>query len=567
MRRHVVVAATFVFVGWLAVLPAVGAAAPADEIRLTTTVDRAPDYPGEIAVTVSFRLPDRVTELTPQLPDGVTVTETDGFIRSDGGEYTWDGRTEAPSITFRTDAVERTDDEGPLAEDGQYLFADTDEWALVRIPSIGVGWTQTGRDELGVDRETAVDGVGVAGDRMAYLGDYSVVRRTAHGQTFHLVIPAAADLAESPEAILDSLSHAADSLRVGDRDREVLVIAAPTDGVEWGVRGLQTGDAELWVQDSERLDTPTNVWVHEYVHTRQAFANRTTTDTRWLTEATATYYAALLTLDDDRIAFDEFRRALELGTRTPQSTATLSRPDSWQADANYGKGSLVVGDLDRRIRLSTESEASFGTVFRSLNRHHGELGPEEFEAAVAVAATPSVGAAAADYTRTDATPAVWSAADHAEAFGQPPARFEFRLADDPTVVDSRNRTEPLNRTAPTLTAGETLAVGIVVENVGGTVGDYDLPFGVGNETSTERGRLAPGETASHRFSHTFDEPGRYTVVAGDDRLDVRVDSATPKSEDGLPSDVPISVDTPGFGVLPAVSVLFLLPLAVSRLGS
>ncbi|MFO7832991.1 MAG: hypothetical protein R6V31_02770, partial [Halohasta sp.] len=524
---------------------------------------------GEITATVSFRLPDRLTELTPQLPDGVTVTETNGFTQSDGDDYAWDGRTEKPSITFRVGADQLTDDEGPLAEDGQYLFTATDEWALVRIPSIGVGWTQTGSDELVIDRETAVDGPGVAGDRMAYLGEYSVVRRTAHGQTFHLVIPEAADLAEPPEAILDSLSHASDALRVGDRDREVLVIAAPTDGVDWGVRGLQTGEAELWVQDSERLDTPTNVWVHEYVHTRQAFANRTTPETRWLTEASATYYAALLTLEDDRIAFDEFRRALELGAADPQSASTLSQPDSWQADANYGKGSLVVGDLDRRIRLSTDGEASFGTVFGSLNRNREELTAEKFEAAVVAASTESVGAAATDYTRTDDTPAVWSSTDHAEAFDQSPARFEFRLADESVTVDGPDRTEPLNRTAPRIVAGETLAVEVGVENVGGTVGDYELPFGVGNETSTERGRLAPGETASHRFTHTFDEPGRYTVVAGDDRIDLRVESADPAApapSDSESSDGPVSVDTPGFGVIPAVSVLLLLSLAARRLG-
>ncbi|MFO7833890.1 MAG: hypothetical protein R6V31_07505, partial [Halohasta sp.] len=91
MRRHGAVVLALVLVGCLSVLPAVGAAAPADEIRLTTTVDRAPDYPGEITATVSFRLPDRLTELTPRLPDGVTVTETNGFTQSDGDDYTWDG--------------------------------------------------------------------------------------------------------------------------------------------------------------------------------------------------------------------------------------------------------------------------------------------------------------------------------------------------------------------------------------------------------------------------------------------------------------------------------------------
>ncbi|MFW6321495.1 MAG: hypothetical protein ACOC0Z_06545, partial [Halohasta sp.] len=551
-----------------------------DAVRLTTTLDRSPERSGEITATVSFRFPDRVTELTARLPEGATVDDTDGFSADTERDYEWDEQTDEPSVTFRVDADRLTDEEGPLAEDGRYLFADTDDWALVRIPSTGVRWTQTGSDELSVDRETRVDGSGVAGDRMAFLGDHEVETHSAHGQTFRLVVPEAADLEESPDEIFESLSHASDTLRVGDRDDEVLIIAAPTDGVDWGVRGLQTGDSELWVQDTERLDTPTNVWVHEYVHTRQRFSAETTDETRWLTEGSATYYAALLSLEDNRIDFESFQRALEGRTTDAQADSTLSDPDSWRDNANYGKGSLVVGELDRQIRLSTDSEASFQTVFRALNEEDDSLSATDFEASVAEASTDEVGAAARKYTTTDATPEMWSSQQHTEAFGQQSARFDFSLADDePISVSGPDRNESISGSTATLSVGETLTVRMVVENVGGTVGSYELPFAVDDETTTETGRLDPGETSRHEFAHTFSEPGNYTVSVGDERLDIRVEDPEPESAatdsetdpgtdsdsaagDSEPdadnessSDDPIDVDTPGFGPLTAVSAL------------
>ena len=540
----------------------------ADEIRMTTTLDRTPDRVGSVSATVSFRFPDRVTELTARLPDGATVTDTDGFSRETATDYEWDERTDRPSVTFRVDTDRLSDREGPIAEEGRYLFTETDEWALVRLPSIGTQWVQTGERKLAVVRETAVDGPGVAGDRMAFLGPHAVETHTAHGQTFRLVIPEAAALEPSVEEVFRSLSRASDRLRVGDRDREVLVIAAPTGAVDWGVRGLQTGDAELWVQDSERLDTPTNVWVHEYVHTRQEFRNRTTAETRWLTEATATYYAALLTLEENRIEFAAFRRALELGASPPQSTSTLSRPESWQDDANYGKGSLVVGDTDRRIRDATDSEASFETVFRSLNSHadadsraqENPVTAADLEAYIAAAGTDAVATESARYIATEATPAMWDSRTHGEVFGQLPARFSFGLAaDDPIRVSAGNDSRSLNGTAGTLTVGETLTVDVVAENVGGTVGDYELPFQVNGTQTTATGRLAPNETASHQFTHTFAEPGRYTVTVADERIDVRVEEAEPTTE-GLP----VAVETPGFGISVAVASLLLSGLLARR---
>jgi len=537
-----------------------------DEIRMTTTLNRTPDRIGELTATVSFRFSERVTEFTALIPQRAAVVETDGFSHINGTHYEWDERTDQPSVTFRVDANRLSDNEGPLAEEGRYLFTETEEWALVQIPTIGAQWIQTGDRELEFVRETAVDGPGVAGDRMAFLGPHEVETHTAHGQTFRLVVPEAADLEPSSEAVFDSLSHASDRLRVGDRDSEVIVIAAPTESVSWGVRGLQVGDSDMWVQDSEELDLATNVWLHEYVHTRQAF--RTTNETRWLLEATATYYGASLALEGGHVEFDRFRRVLDRGEEAPQSTAVLSQPDSWENNAHYWKGSLVVGDTDRAIREATDSESSFEAVFRSLNSHDSTDSNDadpvtagDLEAYVDAAGGSEVAAASMRYATTDATPTMWDSRTHGEVFGQLPAQFRFTFAaDDPIRVSGDDGSRPLNGTSGTLTVGETLTVDMVAENVGGTVGDYELPFGVNGSQTTATGRLRPNESSTHRFNHTFSEPGRYTLTVGDERIEIQVEEVE-TTTDELPG-----VETPGFGVGVAVGSLLLSGLLARRRG-
>ena len=119
---------------------------------------------------------------------------------------------------------------------------------------------------------------------------------------------------EAPRSVLDSLADASNALRVGDRDDEVFVVAAPTSGVQWGVRGYQTGESDLWVRDVEPVDSAENPWVHEYVHTRQDFA--LDPEMRWFREASASYYAALLTYEQGRVPYDGFSQRIGAGANS-----------------------------------------------------------------------------------------------------------------------------------------------------------------------------------------------------------------------------------------------------------
>ena len=531
-----------------------------DELGLTTTLDRTPARVGEVTATVTADIPPQFTALSLDLPAGARVVATSGFTRTADGSVEWDSNTNPATVTYRIDATVRSAADQPGAG-GSYRFADTANWSLVQIPSVGDISGRVVGDNPGIARETEIDGPGVAGDQIAFLGPYEEQTRTAHGQTFTLVIPEAADLVAEPREIFASVAAASDRLRVGARDDRVVMIAAPTGEVKWAVRGIQTGDSDFWVRADEPLKTPANNWVHEYVHTRQEYT--AATDARWLTEATATYYAALLTLEADRIEFDRFRRFLAQGADAPQASAVLTDPDSWENFANYRKGALVAGELDRRIRLATDGEASLDTVFRAINTHEGVLTARDVTAYIEGIAGVAVAGETTEATTATTVGAMWDADAHAAAFGGEPARFAIRFADDaPLRVNGTSR--PLPAAGENLTVGvnQTVSVVVTVENVGGTAGEYQLPFDVGDYETTRRGRLAPGEATTQRFDQRFTKPGAYRLAVGGERLRVTAteNATTPQP----PATGPIAIDTPGFGVAAAAVAVGLFALQYRR---
>ncbi|QLH77925.1 PGF-CTERM sorting domain-containing protein [Halosimplex rubrum] len=501
---------------------AVFASAPANvtavqELRLT------PDEPGEITVVQRYRVPDRVSSLKPQLPENVTVTATTGFSRANGTAYEWDGNASSPSITFAMAVNETVDLSGPEGAQGRYLFVDAGEWALVRHPSVPTSWSWSGAAPVGITRETRTAGEGYVGEWMAYLGEVATRERTAHGQRFELVIPERASLTESPDAVLDSLAAAGDRMRVGDRDPVVNVFAAPTTTVRWGVRGLQYGDRDMWVRDAEPLSTAENTWLHEYVHTRQGY--EAASSAKWTNEAFATYYAALLALEQGRVDFAAFREALRPGTVRPQSDAVMTEPRSWVNAANYLKGSLVAGDTDLRIRLATDGTRSLQTVFSAMNAHSGPVDARAVFESVGTVAGPEVRRAAVTYAGTERTPDLWSARTHAEAFASTPALVEVAVATEPGALAVSGPYRNVTRSGSELTlyTGETLTMTGAVTNAGGSAGGYEARFVVdGAVEASESGTVAPGERVTYRFERTFDEAGDYTLAVGGDRVTVEV---------------------------------------------
>jgi len=490
-------------------------------IRLTQQLRPTPEKPGEFGTQHTYRIPDGVVELSVTLPREATVTSRSGFVIQDGS-YVWDGSTATPTLTYRMPANRTTDRTDPIAAGGNYVYVDTGAWAIVSRPRTAHSWGwRTGT--AGFEQTATVRGEGRASDAIAFLGPHQTYTHSANGQAFELVVPEAATLREDRSAIFASLSTASDRLRVGDRDEDVFMIAAPTTQVEWGVRGLQSGPADLWVRDTERLATADNVWLHEYVHTRQGY--RTTESARWFTEGSAVYYAALMSLEQGRIGYEAFRDRLGLGTNGLFDGVELADRSTTKNNADYYVGALVAAELDRQSRLATDRERSLQTTFSLLNAHGSAVDADQFETFLSRSTTADVGALGNRYTRTTERPTMWSETDHDTAFDATPARFSYALAPTDTHRVSgpyRNRT--LGESGPiTLVPGETLAVNGTVTNDGGTVGDYDAIFRLNGEIRDRRqGRLGPGEQTAVRFDQRFEGPGAYTVAVGDETLPVTV---------------------------------------------
>ena len=543
-----------------------GAGGPADVDDDTIHVEHAlsaTDEAGTVGVTTTARMPDRVTALELSLPSANDDDiEADGFERDDDAVWAWDGETEAPSITYRTDANVSTEESGPLAAGGTYRFVDTGEWALVRTPRVSVGISYTGSPQPRVDRESVVDGEGAASGAMAFLGPHEEHVREGDEQRYRLIVPEAADTEATPEEVFDVFESGGRSLPVGAVDDEVFAVAAPTGDVTWSVRGLQTGDADLWVRDEEPAGTADDVWTHEYVHTRQAYTiEPADPSARWFTEASATYYAALFALERGATDFEGFERTLARGERDPAASSTLAKPETWRANAPYSKGALVAGELDRRIRLASDGRASLATVFRELNGDSEAVTNREFLEAVEAAAGASgddeaaaeVRSEAERLTTTDEYPETWNQEAHTAAFGETPAQIGYALADGGVRAAGEYRDRPVDDDPVRLVTDETLAVAVDVSNTGGVEGDYDLSLSVDDETVERRiGTVDADETTTERFEHAFAEPGEYAVRLGGEALTVVVSEPADPLVRGVSTDVdPV---TPGGSVTVTATV-------------
>ncbi len=511
-----------------------------EAIVATQTFALLPDRPGEVTVELTYALPDRVVDLNTAVPRNATIVETEAFERDEGRRYAWTGDGDGASITYRYEVNQTVEASGPGPASGNYVYAGTRKWAMFARPSMPTNWTYRGSEPLRLERRTRTTGSGAASEWLVYLGEYEEYVREANGQRFRLIVPAAAELVSDREAILDSLATASDDLRVGDRDEEVFVVAAPTGRVEWGVRGAQTGDADVWVRDVQRVYAADNVWIHEYVHTRQRF--RPTRETVWLSEGTATYYGALLSLEQGLVGFEGFAELLTDGERAAYDEVVLSNTSTWVEYANYERGALIAGRMDLAIRWATGGERSLQDVLRRINARNGRLAQADLLATLEGVGGDEAVAAGRRYTERTATPSMWNASTHRAAFGTVPARIDYSLPDPthfnsfgldgPYRVGSVGGSEPIR-----LVTGESLLVRARVNNSGGVAGDYAVPLTVdGRVVERAYGTVDAGESTTAHLSHTFDRPGRYEVGVDEDVVPVVVERPADAEVTGLRVD-------------------------------
>ncbi|MFB6297555.1 MAG: hypothetical protein ABEH56_03445 [Salinirussus sp.] len=502
-------------------------------VRITQQLQLTPDRPGEIDVRWTFDIPPEVSELSTRLPPGAADVRTDGFGAADDRRYEWDSDTDGPAVTFTVETNETSQFRGPESADGHLVFADTGEWAITKVYRVPVGFTFRRGANVSVVRENTSAGPGVVGGALAYLGAHEVVRRSAADQQFRLVVPAAADLRPSPDRVLDSVAAAAERLRIGDRDRQVLMIAAPTS-VDWAVEGLERGERDLYVTADEPVDEPANTWVHEYVHTRQDF--NVTSRTQWLIEATAQYYAGQFTLGQQRIDFPAFVEYLRRGADSRFEDIVLTDQSTWQRNAGqYYKGALVVGDLDRRISAATDGEANLQDALRRMNDFDGAVTHDQFLEWIDAAGGADIAGVADRYADTDASPEMWSREAHQAAFGRLAASMRYRLSGS---AASFRVTGPYRNASfadiPGVVVNETITANVTVTNVGGREGAYNLTLRADDRVADVRtGRLGPGESTTVPVRTSFRNRGTHTLAVAENRWNVTVRPPASLSLTGL----------------------------------
>ncbi|ELY45683.1 M61 metallopeptidase family protein [Natronorubrum sulfidifaciens] len=531
-----------------------------DVLERTTTLRQLPAQPGTFETEMTFDVPESMTALEIDLESEAEVHTAAGFEATDRGTYRWDETTESPTVRFtmpanRTGAIDGHAAQ-PVAEteaataptsdgEGGYAFLETGEWGVVQVPTVGLSYRTATSDPIGIEETVTVDGPGAAGTELAVFGAVTEHERVVDGERIRLVVLEAADLRERPTEILDSLEAASGRLDVGSSATEAVMVAVPSD-VDWGSRGMQYGPSDAWVVADAPLETATNVWLHEYVHVRQRFANPdvgTASDSRWLVEAQAEYYAALLAYEQELITFREFRRSLERGAESPASDAVLTEPSTWgDSNADYLKGALVYGDLDRQLRLATEGDRSLDDVFRTLNARDERVSEAEFLEALEAAGGPTVRDRADRYTRTDETPEAWNRFEHRAAFDQPRATIAYgvgvdsiRVSDQPWErwdradigsLDTQTADSATDRGVLAVPAGERVTVPVTVENVDTRAGTADATLQVdGKIMAHTQTHLEGGARVNETLSWTPMEPGIHDVRIGSDRLTVVVRSA------------------------------------------
>jgi len=485
-------------------------------IQKDITLHLTPDEPGAVDVDVAYDVPESVTSLRVGVPGDARDVESTAFTRTDGA-YEWDGETDPATLSLTLPANQSASGarSPAVTQNGKYSFVDPGPWAMVTVPGFRTEWSWRSTEDIDVtiSEDAAVAGEGSTGGEIAFLGPQETYTRTANAQTIRLTVPEAATLAASPEEILDALAAASGRFNVGARDEEVWFAAAPTDA-DWGIRGVEYGGTDAWVLADASLDDAGNVWFHEYVHTRQAF--RTESSGRWTTEASAEYYSALLALRTGYVGFEAFETYLSYGERSPWRDAVLTDPSTWPSGANYVKGSLVWGELDRQIRVATDSSHTMADVFYLLNQHDDRTTNDDVLDAVREISSQSVRDEASRYTTTTDVPEMWTRTEHGAAFGTEPPQMNFEVTEYRVSGPFRNETY---ERPPSLYVGETVSVESVVTNDGEQTGEYEAALELdGTVLAATGGELAPGDSDRVTLSHTFGEPGTYELSTGRDRM-------------------------------------------------
>jgi len=338
-----------------------------EELIETQTMSIAGTEPGVVEVTLDYHIGDDISRLQIYVENNTEVTGLEGFSPLEDADYwyEWDGQTAEPSITL----------DKPVNQTSSRLdgldFVGTDDWAFTdNVWTYAYWWAPDPESINYFGSAQPGETGGISGQNWIYLGDYERHEFESDSESFQLIVTEEANPETSVEEVGQRLVESSEMFDVGSESATVtaFVVSNPLR------RGGRASGADLWVHEDSLWGTTLR---HEYIHTRQNYSQGSEVD--WTSEASANYFAYLLALKQDYISYHEFRRKL-LDGRKYRYGVTLGDPGTWEDSlADYNLGSLVLANLDARIRDTSGGSGTLEDVFRRMNGHEGNVTGEEFE--------------------------------------------------------------------------------------------------------------------------------------------------------------------------------------------
>jgi len=296
---------------------------------------------------ITFDIPaNRTSGIQFELPEQAALVAKTGF-ESKQGVWNWNKSTRTPSAVIDTNGTSSASlrVRGPLVQ-----FPHGEEWLLA--PSVNLN----GKN-ISVRPATA----GAIGEQYLYLGPVSVHRNTVGCQEQIYIEPAAApENSATPPAVLDLLNESARRLDVGAADATVRIFASPTipegEHPGWASKNEFVAPAQFHVDHVGRGE----IWIHEYVHTRQDF--QATRGLQWITEGSAEYLGRRLQMELGLISPREYDVLMSQYQHVPNTSSLNRAPPT--SNRSYHWGAAVLSQVDRQL---TGQNASVGDLLKTLN--------------------------------------------------------------------------------------------------------------------------------------------------------------------------------------------------------
>lgn len=296
----------------------------------------------------------RYTEVTEQAENlsvifkhPVDVVNISGFNRSTfSGSYLLNTSAETHVIRYRSGTY----------PDGTRAFPEGDSWVISSAPT-----------HAGVDVKLQPKESGYIGGSMLFIGEYEKFSLDAGCQQLVAVVPESAKMPAKTTQYLKLVREAAGSMDVGNSYDKVVFFVSPStlSGGRGGFTISEYGEPqnEIVVSDQQLLISPTQTWVHEYIHTRQDFV--ASKEAIWINEGIAEYYTARIMLESGSIAPRAYDFWLTEADRKQGDESLVGVRT--QASA-YHKGGLIIAFLDRALQ---SRGSSFMEVYTWMNMQDG----------------------------------------------------------------------------------------------------------------------------------------------------------------------------------------------------